>query len=90
MPVTTIDALAEEREVSLIKMDVEGAELQALAGGRETLQKFAPKLFVAAYHYDVDLFRLPLLLQKIVPQYKIYLRKHPYVPAWELNYICTK
>lgn len=90
VPVTTIDALAEEREVSLIKMDVEGAELQALAGGRETLQKFAPKLFVAAYHYDVDLFRLPLLLKKIVPQYKIYLRKHPYVPAWELNYICTK
>lgn len=90
VPVTTIDALAEGREVSLIKMDVEGAELQALAGGRETLQKFAPKLFVAAYHYDVDLFRLPLLLQKIVPHYKIYLRKHPYVPAWELNYICTK
>ena len=90
VPVTTIDALAAGREVSLIKMDVEGAELQALAGGRETLQKFAPKLFVAAYHYDVDLFRLPLLLQKIVPQYKIYLRKHPYVPAWELNYICTK
>ena len=90
VPVTTIDALAEGREVSLIKMDVEGAELQALTGGRETLQKAAPKLFVAAYHYDVDLFRLPLLLQKIVPQYKIYLRKHPYVPAWELNYICTK
>ena len=90
VPVTTIDALAAGREVSLIKMDVEGAELQALAGGRETLQKFAPKLFVAAYHYDVDLFRLPLLLQEIVPQYKIYLRKHPYVPAWELNYICTK
>ncbi len=90
VPVTTIDALAEGREVSLIKMDVEGAELQALTGGRETLQKFAPKLFVAAYHYDVDLFRLPLLLKKIVPQYKIYLRKHPYVPAWELNYICTK
>lgn len=90
VPVTTIDALSEGREVSLIKMDVEGAELQALAGGRETLQKAAPKLFVAAYHYDVDLFRLPLLLQEIVPQYKIYLRKHPYVPAWELNYICTK
>lgn len=90
VPVTTIDALAEGLEVSLIKMDVEGAELQALAGGRETLPQAAPKLFVAAYHYDVDLFRLPLLLQEIVPQYKIYLRKHPYVPAWELNYICTK
>lgn len=88
VPVTTIDAVAAERAVTLIKMDVEGAELQALAGGRQTLQKFAPKLFVAAYHYDVDLFRLPLLLHELVPEYKIYLRKHPYVPAWELNYIC--
>lgn len=89
VPVTTIDAVAA-RGVTLVKMDVEGAETQAIAGGRATLAKYAPKLFVAAYHYDVDLFRLPLMLHKIVPQYKIYLRKHPYVPAWELNYICTK
>lgn len=88
VPVTTIDAVAAQSAVTLIKMDVEGAELQALAGGRQTLQRFAPKLFVAAYHYDVDLFRLPLLLHELVPKYKIYLRKHPYVPAWELNYIC--
>lgn len=86
--VTTIDELAAECAVTLIKMDVEGAEMQAIIGGRETLQKFRPKLFAAAYHYDVDLFRLPLLLHKLVPQYKIYLRKHPYVPAWELNFIC--
>ena len=89
VPVTTIDAVAAGRSVTLIKMDVEGAEMQAIAGGRQTLEKFAPKLFVAAYHYDVDLFRLPLLLKQIVPQYKIYLRKHPYVPAWELNFICV-
>ena len=89
VPVTTIDAAAAGRSVTLIKMDVEGAEAQAIAGGRQTLTKFAPKLFVAAYHYDVDLFRLPLILHELVPQYKIYLRKHPYVPAWELNFICV-
>lgn len=89
VPVTTIDAAAAGRSVTLIKMDVEGAETQAIAGGRQTLTKFAPKLFVAAYHYDVDLFRLPLILHELVPQYKIYLRKHPYVPAWELNFICV-
>ncbi len=86
--VTTIDAVADGRAVSLIKMDVEGAEMQAIAGGRRTISTFNPKLFVAAYHYDVDLFRLPLLLWRLVPGYKIYLRKHPYVPAWELNFIC--
>lgn len=88
VPVTTIDAVADGRPVSLIKMDVEGAEMQAIAGGRRTISTFNPKLFVAAYHYDVDLFRLPLLLWQLVPEYKIYLRKHPYVPAWELNFIC--
>ena len=90
VPVTTIDAVAVGRAISYIKMDVEGAEVQALAGGAATISRFAPKLFVAAYHYDVDLFRLPLLIWQLVPEYKIYLRKHPYVPAWELNYIAVK
>ena len=88
VPVTTIDAVAAGRPVTMIKMDVEGAEVQAIAGGRQTIGECKPKLFVAAYHYDVDLFRLPLLLWELVPEYKIYLRKHPYVPAWELNFIC--
>ncbi len=90
VPVTTIDALAAGRKISYIKMDVEGAEVQALHGGAQTIVNFAPKLFIAAYHYDADLFRLPILLWKLVPDYKIYLRKHPYVPAWELNFICIK
>ena len=88
VPVTTIDTVAAGRSVTMIKMDVEGAEVQAIAGGRQTIGECKPKLFVAAYHYDVDLFRLPLLLWELVPEYKIYLRKHPYVPAWELNFIC--
>ena len=90
VPVTTIDVVAAGRRISYIKMDVEGAEVQALQGGAATISKHAPKLFVAAYHYDVDLFRLPLLMWKLVPEYKIYLRKHPYVPAWELNFIAVK
>lgn len=88
VPVTTIDAVADGRAVTLIKMDVEGAEVQAIEGGRQTISAYRPRLFVAAYHYDVDLFRLPLMLWQLVPEYKIYLRKHPYVPAWELNFIC--
>ncbi len=86
VPVNSIDNLAQGLPISYIKMDVEGAEMQALAGGKQVITQQEPKMFVAAYHYDVDLFRLPLLLWEIVPQYKIYLRKHPYVPAWELNF----
>lgn len=88
--VDTIDDFADGRAISYIKMDVEGAELQALEGGRDTIAKHMPKMFVAAYHYDADLFRLPLAIWQLVPDYKIYLRKHPYVPAWELNFLCVK
>ena len=80
---------ASGRPISYIKMDVEGAEVQALAGGVRTITQYKPKLFVAAYHYDVDLFRLPQLIWQLVPDYKVYLRKHPYVPAWELNFIAV-
>jgi len=88
LPVTTIDALVGNSTVNYIKMDVEGAEVQAITGGKHAISREKPKMFIAAYHYDVDLFRLPLLLWQLVPDYKIYLRKHPYVPAWELNFLC--
>lgn len=86
--VTTIDAVSDGRAVSYVKMDVEGAEVQALRGGEQTISTYRPKMFIAAYHYDVDIFRLPLLVWQLCPEYKIYLRKHPYIPAWELNFIC--
>jgi len=71
-----------------IKVDVEGAEQQALDGMKGQL-KAKPKLLLAAYHHDTDLFRLPLQLWRLQPEYRIYLRKHPYVPCWELNFFCV-
>ncbi|MBQ9763076.1 MAG: FkbM family methyltransferase [Phascolarctobacterium sp.] len=90
VPVNSIDNLAEGKAVSYIKMDVEGAEVQALRGGEAVIKEYAPKMFIAAYHYDVDVFRLPLQIWQLVPEYKIFFRKHPYVPAWELNFLIIK
>lgn len=89
IPVNSIDNLAAEcsAQFTHIKMDVEGAEKEALTGGKEQIKRNGPRLFVAAYHHDEDLFTLPLCLWKIRDDYKIYLRKHPYLPAWELNFI---
>ena len=81
----SIDNLAQGRKLSLIKMDVEGSEQEALLGGAHTLAIHKPKLMIAAYHKSKDIFHLPLLIHKLNPEYKIYLRKHPYVPAWEIN-----
>ncbi|MDO4177871.1 MAG: FkbM family methyltransferase [Phascolarctobacterium sp.] len=85
--VETIDHLTDAEGFTYIKFDVEGFEKQALKGGEQTIKKFSPKLFVASYHYDEDILSLPLIIREINPSYKIYLRKHPYIPAWELNYI---
>ena len=85
-----IDSLIGTGTVSYIKMDVEGAEKEALRGAKTILQRETPKLFIAAYHYDEDLFAIPLLLKSLNSDYKIYLRKHPYLPDWEINFFCEK
>lgn len=85
LAVTCIDTLYAVRRVSYIKMDVEGCERQALLGGIKTIQRDKPKLNIAAYHRSEDLFSLILQLHDIEPSYRLYLRKHPYIPAWDLN-----
>lgn len=82
-----MDSLLGSEPVTYIKMDVEGAEKQALLGLKEHILRDKPKIFIAAYHYDNDFFELPELIWQLRPDYKIYLRKHPYVPAWEMNFI---
>ena len=72
-----------------IKMDVEGAEYETLFGCRRIITHSHPALAVSAYHRSEDIFRLPLLINEIEPKYKIYLRHHRYVPAWETNLYCV-
>ncbi len=84
--VTNIDTLLENSDVSFIKMDIEGQEKNALLGGKRVLKKNRPKLNVAAYHRNEDLFELPILISGINPDYKIYMRHHPYIPAWDTNF----
>ena len=70
---------------TLLKFDVEGAEEAALLGAQRLLAEYKPKLQVAAYHRSEDFFRLPLLIKRLNPEYRLYLRHHPYIPAWETN-----
>ena len=56
-----------------------------LRGAQRTLRELKPKLNLAAYHRTEDFFELILQLHEIASEYKIYLRKHPYIPCWDLN-----
>ena len=81
----SVDNVVKDR-VSFIKMDIEGAELKALEGIRNTVAAYKPKLYVCAYHRNEDMFALPFKIKELYEGYKIYFRHHPYIPAWESNF----
>lgn len=84
----SLPSLCENSLPTFIKIDSEGCELEILRGGKEILKKHKPKLNIAAYHKSEDIFKLPVLINSINPEYKIYLRHHPYIPAWDTIFYC--
>lgn len=53
VPVQSLDEWSREKKISgidFIKMDAEGAELEILEGGKDTLQSIHPRLLIQAYH----------------------------------------
>jgi hypothetical protein len=57
-------------------MDVEGAELEALAGASELLRRHHPVLAICTYHRSVHLWQIPNLIRSITPDYQIFLRRY--------------
>ena len=86
----SLDGVLDGMAVDYIKYDVEGAEREALIGSSDTIKRYAPRLLVSVYHRSEDIFALPLQIRRICPDYKLYLRRERYVPAWDLNLICIK
>ncbi|MBR2215279.1 MAG: FkbM family methyltransferase [Selenomonadaceae bacterium] len=64
------------KRVTLINMDIEGAEMGVLRGAREIIKKWRPVLAICAYHKPTDLFDIPELVWSVAKDYKIYLRKY--------------
>ncbi|MCC8073971.1 MAG: FkbM family methyltransferase [Clostridiales bacterium] len=86
--VTDLDSLID-RDVTMIKMDIEGAEMHALEGAENLIKSCRPKLYVCAYHRNEDLFSLALKILEMNSDYKIYFRHSRYIPAWESNFYCV-
>lgn len=73
VPLTTIDKLVAELgldRVDYIKMDIEGAEVPALEGARETLLRWKPRLALAAYHKSDDPVTLPAAVRRAFDGYR--------------------
>ncbi len=90
VPVISVDEVLNGESVDYIKYDVEGSEKEALLGSKNTIQMYAPKLLVSLYHRSEDLFVLPELVKELNEDYSLYLRRFPYIPAWDLNLYAVK
>lgn len=71
--VRSIDSVTAERgaTIGLIKLDIEGFELEALRGARRTIALQKPLLVISAYHTGKDFFEIPPLLKQLVPGYTL-------------------
>ncbi len=79
IPLTTIDKLVAElkiEKVGYIKMDIEGAEPEALKGAKEQIARHAPRLAIAAYHRGEDIWQLAELIRDLNPSYQLGLRHY--------------
>lgn len=61
---------------TLIKMDIEGAELDSLIGATQIIKTLKPKLAICIYHMPFDFYEIPKFLKSLVPEYKFKVRQH--------------
>lgn len=69
-------------KVTFIKMDVEGAELDALKGAAEIIKSQKPRLAICLYHKQSDIYEIPRFLLSIEPSYKFIIRHYSSI-SWE-------
>lgn len=81
---TSLDDHARNRtrRVDFIKMDIEGAEIDAIHGAKNLIREDRPTLAISSYHKPDDLWQIPLLMKTFRPDYKIYFGHHSPTP-WE-------
>lgn len=87
----SIDNYIKENNIEkadFIKMDIEGAEAQALLGATQTIKKYKPDLAICAYHKNDDFLILPKIIKEINKDYIFYL-KHNSHNFWETVLFAT-
>jgi FkbM family methyltransferase len=74
LPLTTIDKIVAELSlprVDFIKMDIKGAEVQALQGARRTLAVYQPRMSIASEHLETDPETIPRTVKLANSRYRV-------------------
>lgn len=88
--ICTIDSFVDEKgleRVDFIKMDIEGLEPKALAGARETIQRFHPKMAICIYHYSEHLFSIFEQICSYGDAYRFHI-KNSQITRWGTVLFC--
>lgn len=85
----SLDNILGGDRVDYIKFDVEGAEKEGILGSLETIEKYRPALMISLYHRSEDVFALPLMIHERFPDYKFYIRRREYIPAWDMMLVAV-
>lgn len=76
VPVVCLDDYFREQIISVLKMDIEGMEREALEGGKKVIKRDRPLLAISIYHRLSDIIELPKLISRFEHQYKLDIRCH--------------
>jgi FkbM family methyltransferase len=74
--VESLDSVLNGEKITFLKMDIEGAEMNALKGASDTIRTYKPKLAICVYLLDVDILDIPSYIHELVPEYKMVLRHY--------------
>lgn len=78
------------KRADYIKIDAEGADLQAIMGAKRIIYECTPTMCIAAYHRTEDYFLLPETILDINKNYDIFFRHFRHVPCWDTNFYFRK
>lgn len=78
-----LDEVLTGAKPTYIKMDIEGSEVDALVGAKNTIMNNLPVLAICAYHRQDHLWEIPILIHSLSDEYSLFLRPH-LLEVWDL------
>lgn len=83
-----LDEFLQGERVTFIKMDIEGAELDALKGAAGIIKEQKPKLAISIYHKAEDIIEIPRLILGFRSDYRLYIRHYSLLSNETVLYAC--